>query len=66
MFVFVRRVQVKVREEHQALIEVIKRNTELLQTSSRLMEETSQVDGKRTTRQTEAVMSSFSDKTELN
>lgn len=47
------------REERQALLKVIKRNTELLQTSSRLTEERREFNEKIRTRQTEKVTSPF-------
>lgn len=39
-------VQTKVREENEVMLEVIQRNTELLQASSRLIEERREVDEK--------------------
>lgn len=48
-------VQAKVSEEHQALLAVIKRNTELLHASSRLIEEKRQLNEKIRGRQTGTV-----------
>lgn len=52
---FVCPAQVKVKEEHQALLAVIKRNTELLQASSRLLEEKRSLKENIRIRQTEMV-----------
>lgn len=45
------------REEHQAMLEVIERNTELLQTSSRLIEEKRELNENIRTSLTETVTS---------
>lgn len=45
------------REQRQALLEVIKRNTQLLQTSSRLIEEKRQLNEKIRIRETKTVTS---------
>lgn len=59
VIVFVCAVQAKMREEHQALLEVIERNTALLQTSSGLTEEKRELNEKIRTRQTETVTSVY-------